>query len=246
MFPVADTAPATSKAVVTRLLIAANAFVFLLELALPPEGRDELFYLFGIVPARFTHPWWARWMGFPVDNYWPFFTYMFLHGGWIHIFGNMWTLWIFGDNVEDRLGGLRFLLFYLFCGICAALVHMWTNPDSTLPTVGASGAIAGIMGAYFVWFPRSRIILMVPIFFFPFFFDVPAFFYLGFWALSQWFSGSLALASPNEVGGIAWWAHVGGFVVGAASCWLFQIGRPRRRALQPDEVAHLWAWHDRP
>ncbi|CAF0697343.1 rhomboid family intramembrane serine protease [Candidatus Methylacidithermus pantelleriae] len=245
MFPVADTAPAPTGALATRLLILANALVFLLELALPEEVREEFFYLFGIVPARFTHPRWAEWVGFPVDTYWPFLTYMFLHGGWIHILGNMWTLWIFGDNVEARLGSLRFVFFYLFCGLCAALVHMETNPDSTLPTVGASGAIAGVMGAYFVWFPRARIILLVPIFFFPFFFEVPAFFYLGFWALSQWFSGSLALASPTEVGGIAWWAHVGGFIAGATACWVFRIGKPKTRPLQPDEMAHLWAWHSR-
>ena len=111
--------------------------------------------MFGIVPARFTHPEWALSGGFPLHGYWPFLTSMFLHGGWLHIIGNMWTLWIFGDNVEDRMGPVRFVIFYLVCGLAAGIVHCFTNPDSTIPTVGASGAIAGVMGVYFFLFPNA-------------------------------------------------------------------------------------------
>ncbi len=131
--------------------------MFLLEISLPEQGLERLFYLFGIVPARYTHPEWAAYVGFPVDDYWPFLTSMFLHGGWLHILANMWTLWIFGNNVEDRMGPGRFLLFYLTCGIAAGVVHLMTNPTSTVPTVGASGAIAGVMGAYFVLFPHAQV-----------------------------------------------------------------------------------------
>ena len=221
MFPVSDTIPHRNPPIMTWLLIIANVLVFLLEITMSPPAVERFFYLFGIVPARFTHPDWAQWVGFPIDSYWPFLTSMFLHGGWLHIIGNMWTLWIFGDNVEDRMGPMRFLFFYLLCGFAAGLVHCLTNPDSTLPTVGASGAIAGVMGAYFFLFPRSRIIVLVPILFFPFFFEVPAVVYLGFWALAQLFSGTLSLASAEYVGGVAWWAHVGGFLTGVVLQFFF-------------------------
>src|SRR3989440_10379724 len=140
---------------------------------LPRQGVEQLFYIFGLVPARFTHPDWAAYVGFHVDSYWPILTHQFLHGGWLHIIANMWTLWIFGDNVEDRMGPLRFVIFYLICGTIAGLTHLLTNPDSTLPSVGASGAIAGVLGAYILLFPTARLIVMIPILFFPFFFEVP-------------------------------------------------------------------------
>src|SRR5262245_55846834 len=221
MIPIQDTVPSRNPPLAVYVLIALNVLLFSLELTLPPGDREGLFYLFGIVPARYSHPEWAERVGFPVDNYWPLLTSMFLHGGWLHIIGNMWTLWIFGDNVEDRMGPVRFVIFYLLCGLAAGLVHWFTNPDSTMPTVGASGAIAGVMGAYFFLFPYARIIVMVPILFFPFFFEVPAVIYLGFWALSQVFSGALSLASTREVGGIAWWAHVGGFTAGIVLHFFF-------------------------
>src|SRR5260370_1471642 len=158
--------------------------------------------------APYTRPPWAQWVGFPVDNCWPFLTCMFLHGGWAHIIANMWALWMFGENVEERMGSLRFVAFYLICGIVSGITHSFLNPDSTIPTVGASGAIAGIMGAYFALFPYARLVVMVPILFYPFFFELPAVTYLLFWALSQVFIGTLALAGPSNVGGVAWWGHV--------------------------------------
>jgi membrane associated rhomboid family serine protease len=209
---------------------------------LPPHGIDQIFYLFGIVPARFAHPDWAAYVGFPVDNYWPILTSQFLHGGWLHIVANMWTLWIFGGKVEDRMGPVRFAIFYLLCGAIAGFTHLLANPDSTVPSVGASGAIAGVLGAYLLFFPTARLIVMFPILFFPFFFEVPAIFYLGLWFFSQLFSGTLALAGPQQVGGIAFWAHVGGFVSGMLLCGLFVR---RRRQSQPDEYGLEWAWEPR-
>jgi len=242
MFPIQDSVPSRSVPVMTRALILIIAIVFFFELSLPQASVEQLFYLFGIVPARFTHPDWAAYVGFPVDSYWPFLTHQFLHGGWLHIIFNMWTLWIFGDNVEDRMGPLRFGIFYLTCGILAGVTQLLTNSDSTVPSVGASGAIAGVLGAYLLFFPTARLVVMFPIFFFPFFFEVPAVLYLGIWFFSQLFSGTLALAGPQNVGGIAWWAHVGGFVGGMLLCGLFVR---RRRPGQPDEYGLEWGWEPR-
>jgi len=220
MFPIRDTIPRRHFPYAVWTLIAINLFVFLRELSLPSDRAEEFLYLFGLVPARFTNLHWAASIGFP-HTYLPFFSTMFLHGGWLHIIGNMWVLWIFGDNVEDRMGPFRFLVFYLLCGLSAGIVHVVTNRNSTVPAVGASGAIAGVMAAYFVLFPRARIIAMFPIVFYPVFFQVPAWIYLGFWFLMQFFSGTLAIATHKEVGGIAWWEHVGGFGAGLLTYWIF-------------------------
>jgi membrane associated rhomboid family serine protease len=171
-------------------------------------------------------------------------THQFLHAGWLHIFANMWALWIFGDNVEDRMGPVRFTIFYLTCGAIAGLTQLLINPDSTLPSVGASGAIAGIFGAYVLFFPTARLVVMFPILFFPFFFEVPAVFYMAIWFSTQLFGGTLAVIGPGQVGGIAWWAHIGGFIGGMLLCWLF-VGRDRRK-MQPDEDSLEWAWEQRP
>jgi membrane associated rhomboid family serine protease len=243
MFPIRDNVPRRTTPFVTWAIIAVNAAVFLFELTLPPAALEQLFYLFGIVPARFTHPEWAAWIGFPIDNYWPFLTSMFLHGGWLHVIGNMWALWIFGDNVEDRMGHGRFLVFYVLTGLIAGATHWLTNPNSTLPTVGASGAVAGILGAYFFLFPRAQIVAMFPLFFWPLFFELPAVTYLMVWFFSQVFAGTLSGLSPDDVGGVAVWAHVGGFVAGAVLHRLFVL--PRRlagRIFQPDEYGIERAW----
>ncbi len=231
MFPIRDNIPSRHLPVMTWLLIAVNIFVFFRELTLPPHALEQTMYLFGIVPARYSHPVWAAEVGFPPFDFRPFLTSMFLHGGWLHIIGNMWMLWIVGDNVEDRMGPLRFLGFYLLSGVASGVVHLATNLDSTMPALGASGAIAGVMGAYFLLFPRARIVAMFPIIFWPVFFEVPAFIYLGFWFLTQFFSGTAALARPGMGGGIAWWAHIGGFGTGVLTFWWFL--RPRRRPAAP-------------
>jgi membrane associated rhomboid family serine protease len=243
VFPILDSVPTRSVPVVTRTLILINVIVFFFELTLPKGAVEQVFYLFGIVPARFTHPDWAAAVGFPVDNYWPLLTHQFLHGGWLHIIGNMWALWIFGDNVEDRMGPVRFAIFYLTCGVVAAVTHMLTQPQSTVPTVGASGAIAGVLGAYLLLFPTARLIVMFPVFFLPFFFELPAVLYLGLWFFIQLFSGTFALAGPSQVGGIAWWAHVGGFITGLVLCPLF--ARRPSRSIQPDEHGTEWVWEPR-
>ncbi len=243
MIPLRDTIPHRHAPVMTWALIAINVVVFLYELSLPPEDLERFIYLFGIVPARYSHPEWAHWVGLRVDYYWPFLTCMFLHGGWAHIIGNMWSLWIFGDNVEDVMGPWRFLIFYLLTGIAAGLTHYFLNIDSVVPTVGASGAIAGVLGAYFVLFPRSQIVVLIPIFFFPFFFQLPAVTYLLFWFLSQILGGALAGLSSSQVSGVAVWAHVGGFVAGIAFHRLFILPRRERpRRFGRDEVGIEGAW----
>jgi membrane associated rhomboid family serine protease len=242
VFPIRDTIPTRHPPIAVWLLLLLNGVAFTVEVALPADRLEQVFYLFGLVPKRFTHPAWARYVGFPIHTYWPFLTHMFLHGGWLHIIGNMWVLWIFGDNVEDRMGPVRFLAFYVLCGLAAGITQMYVTPDATVPSVGASGAIAGVMGAYLLLFPTARVIVLFPVFFYPLFFEVPAILYLAFWFFLQLFSGAMALATPEKVGGIAFWAHVGGFVAGLALHRLFVMRRPRRRRFQPDERVVEDSW----
>jgi membrane associated rhomboid family serine protease len=248
MFPIRDSIPSRTVPVVTRAIILVNVLVFFFELRLPQDSLEQLFYLFGLVPARFTHPGWAAEAGFPMGTYWPILTHQFLHGGWLHIILNMWTLWIFGDNVEDRMGHGRFAVFYLACGSLGGVAQLVANSDSTVPSVGASGAIAGVLGAYLLFFPTARLVVMFPILFFPFFFEVPAVLYLLIWFFSQLFSGTAALAGPAQVGGIAWWGHIGGFLGGVLLCRFFRrrttpavngveyAPMPYHRMIDPDEL----------
>ncbi len=244
MFPIADSIPSRYPPIGVWLLIICNALVFMFELSLPEWAQERFIYYFGLVPMRHTHPEWARWVGYS-DSFWPFLTSMFLHGGWAHIIGNMWALWLFGDNVEDRMGPVRFILFYLCCGLAAAFMHAWFNPDSTLPTVGASGAIAGVMGAYFVMFPYAQVIVMFPIFFYPLFFTMPAIFYLGVWYLMQLFGGASVVSASHLAGGVAWWAHVGGFVAGIALYRFFLRPRSSRGPGHPDQFSMEAVWSGR-
>ena len=161
---------------------------------------------------------------------------MFWHGGWLHLIGNMLYLWIFGDNVEDRLGHLRFLFFYVAAGAAAGLTHVALSPGSVLPTVGASGAIAGVLGAYLVTYPRSRVLTFVPVFFLPWFVEIPAVVYLVFWFLMQLLEGFGSLGTPMETGGVAVWAHVGGFVAGVI---LIKLLQPIRRPPAPARTRTL-------
>ncbi len=246
MFPIQDSVPRRCPPLMMWSIMAVNIFFFLLETRLDPHQLQKLFYIYGMVPARYTHPEWAAWAGLAPGAILPLFTSMFLHGGWLHIIGNMWTLWIFGDNVEDELGHFRFLIFYLLCGLAASMVQIYTNTGSTIPTVGASGAIAGVMGAYFLLFPHARIIIMIPILFFPFFFDVPAVFFLGFWFMQQIFGGTLMLAGPREVGGIAFWAHAGGFIFGMAAIRIFRAGAKTCTRRYRDEATPWGMWQNGP
>ncbi|MGA4644378.1 rhomboid family intramembrane serine protease [Limisphaera sp. 4302-co] len=228
MFPLRDDIPSRRYPIVTRLLIALNAVAFLWELSLGHHLGDFLL-LYGVVPVRYTIPEIARLFDWQ-EQLLPFLTSMFLHGGWTHLIGNMWTLWVFGDNVEDRLGHLRFLWFYLAGGVAAALLHVYTNATSPVPTIGASGAIAAVMGAYFRLFPRARVEMMIPPFFLGPYFVVPAVIFLGWWFILQFFNGTLSLLSnPEAAGGIAWWAHIGGFVFGALLCSIVKVKHFYRR-----------------
>ena len=169
--------------------------------------------VWGIMPARYTTA--ADYFSLG-EKLFPLFSSMFLHGGWLHLIGNMWVLWIFGDNVEDRLGHLKYLGFYLLSGLAAALLHIFTNLHSTVPTIGASGAIAGVMGAYFRFFPFARVETLIPPFILGPFFELPAILFLGFWFILQFYNGALSLGMRGEgFAGVAWWAHVGGFAFGA-------------------------------
>ncbi len=205
MIPFKDNIPSRTIPFITVLIIILNVLVFVFEISLGPRTLQAFIYAFGVVPAQFlAEPYIV-----------PFFTSMFLHGGWMHLIGNMWYLWIFGDNVEDKLGHFRFLLFYLLCGLGAGIVHMALNVNSVIPSVGASGAIAGVLGAYMLSYPGARVLTLVPIFIFIQVIEIPALVVLFFWFVMQLFSGmaSLAVATTSS-GGVAWWAHIGGFVIG--------------------------------
>ena len=230
MIPLKDDVQARDVPVITWTIIFLNTLVFFFEVTSPPEFVERLAYEFGMVPAR---------IGADPSSYWTLVTCMFLHGGWLHFIGNMWTLYIFGDNVEDRMGPARFLVFYLLCGIGASLVHYWADPTSQLPTIGASGAIAGLLGAYFVMFPAAQVITLVPVLFLPLFFKLPAYVFLGVWFLSQVVSGTLSIAGGQQLGGVAWWAHVGGFVAGIFLRPLFAKPQKEIRRVYPDEY---WPW----
>lgn len=215
MIPLQDLNPRRNPPIVTWSIILINIFVFLFQLTLSKEELQIFFQTWGFTPNLFFDPYLTALIGSPpFMSYLTLVTHIFLHGGWLHLIGNMWTLWIFGDNVEDRLGPIPFLLFYLASGILASLLHAFIFPDSVIPLVGASGAISGVMGAYFRMYPLARILVLVPIFFFPLFIEIPAFLYLGLWFLLQFYSGLFSLALPGSVGGIAWFAHLGGFVAG--------------------------------
>jgi hypothetical protein len=188
--------------------MGVNLLVFLLQIRIG-FGNEGFFYSFGLVPAKYTVHEVSR--HFTLGNQViSIVSYMFLHGGFVHFIGNMWTLYIFGDNVEDHFGSLKFLGFYLGCGIVSGMAHFLINPVSMVPTIGASGAIAGVMGAYFLLFPKSRILTLIPIIIIPWFVEIPAFIFLGFWFLIQF----LNAAGSGAGSGIAWWAHIGGFVAG--------------------------------
>lgn len=228
MIPIRDTVPRMRAPVVTVSIIALNIIAFLYEVGLGPR-IEPFIELFGVVPVQFTH--WTELGGNPL-NLWrfvPLVSSMFLHGGWAHIAGNMLFLWIFGDNVEDVLGRFRFILFYLLCGIAAALAQIAVSPDSAIPTIGASGAIAGVLGAYFITFPRARVVTLIPIFIIPYFVELPAVIFLGLWFVMQLFGGLADFGAVTPHGGIAFWAHTAGFIAGIALMLLMRPAQPSWR-----------------
>jgi membrane associated rhomboid family serine protease len=216
MIPLRDVIPSRTVPFLTVTIIILNLLAWFYELGLPREDLPLFLQQFGVVPAYFTLP--------------TLISSMFLHGGWSHVLGNMWYLWIFGDNVEDRMGHGRFLVFYLLCGIVAAFGQILMDPTSTLPTIGASGAIAGVMGAYFVLYPQSRVLTLIPLIIFWEIVELPAIFLLGFWFLMQLFSaGAIAATSNSQGGGVAFMAHVAGFVTGLLGVFVFRKREPDAR-----------------
>jgi membrane associated rhomboid family serine protease len=219
MIPLRDVIPSRTTPYITVTIIVLNALAWFLELSLPRDVLPLFLQVYGVVPAQL--------------HALTLLTSMFLHGSWMHVIGNMWYLWIFGDNVEDRVGHGRFIVFYLLCGIAAALGQVVIDPGSTLPTIGASGAIAGVMGAYFVLYPRSRVLTLIPLVIFWEVIEVPAPLLLGFWFLMQLFSaGAIAVTSTTGGGGVAFMAHVAGFLCGAGAIFVFR---------QPERPEQYWA-----
>jgi len=216
MIPLRDVIPSRTTPYITVTIIVLNAAAWFFELSVPDEVLPVFLQVYGVVPAHF--------------HALTLVTSMFLHGSWMHVIGNMWYLWIFGDNVEDEVGHGRFIVFYLLCGIAAALGQVLIDPGSTLPTIGASGAIAGVMGAYFVLYPRSRVLTLIPLVIFWEVIEVPAILLLGFWFLMQLFSaGAIAVTASTGGGGVAFMAHVAGFLCGVGGIFLFrQRERPEQ------------------
>jgi membrane associated rhomboid family serine protease len=225
MIPLKDDNPRFTVPFVTVLLILANVAVFFYQVSLPQRAGQHLVMMYGMVPARVE----AAFSGGSVPlglALEPLITSMFLHSGWLHLIGNMWFLWIFSDNVEDELGHAGFLLFYMFCGVAAGVTHTIANWGSSLPAIGASGAIAGVMGAYLIFFPRAKVLTLVPLLVFFFTVRLPAIFLIGIWFLMQFFSGVGSLGTDSG-GGVAWWAHIGGFTVGALIALVIRERRPK-------------------
>ena len=224
MIPLKDMTPRRSVPVVTLLLIAANVIVFAHQMLLPPAAGDLLIRTYGLVPAKIALALAGRHYTL-AQALLPFFTCMFLHGGFLHIIGNMLFLWVFGGNVEDSLGHVPYLVFYIVCGIASGISEVAFSWGSHIPSIGASGAISGVLGAYIVFFPRSRILTLIPLFIIWFTARIPAVIFIGLWFLAQFLSGIGSLGAVNS-GGIAWWAHVGGFLVGLL--WALAMGRGSR------------------
>jgi len=224
VIPLRDTTRSRRPPLVVLLLIALNVLAFVHEFRLDEAGLEALFARFALVPDQVPLSGPAL-LAEPA-RYATYLSSMFLHGGILHLAGNLWSLWIFGDNVEDRLGHARFLAFYLLCGVLAGAAHVGFHPDSEVPTIGASGAISGVMGAYLFLFPRAKVLTVVPILFYPLFLELSAFVFLGLWFAAQLASGLLALRETEAATGIAFLAHVGGFAAGALLHVFFRRREP--------------------
>ncbi len=223
MIPLRDNIPSYRTPIVTVGLIAANILVYVNQLMLPPQAAVQFVYLYGLIPLEISGG--DLLVPHPVPLYATVFTSMFVHGGLFHLGGNMLYLWIFGDNVEDRIGRLKFLVFYLLSGLAAAATQIWTDPASKIPMVGASGAISGVLGAYLFLFPHARVLTLIPLGFFYRIVEIPALIVLGLWIVVQVLNGVGTLGV--QVGGVAWFAHIGGFVAGLGMVVLLSGGRKR-------------------
>lgn len=223
MIPLRDNIRSDHFPIVTVIIIAINTLIFYYEASLGEAGMNELVYIFGLVPVYY-HVYQVSLL-----DYLPFITSTFLHGSWMHLIGNMWILWLFGDNVEDKMGKARFIMFYLLCGLMASITHYLLNMNSEIPVVGASGAVAGIMGAYFLMFKKSSVFTYIPPIFLV---SIPAWVFLGFWALTQLYGGATGFLSTGAEQSIAFWAHVGGF---GAGMFLYRFFLGSGQPTKPDE-----------
>ncbi len=230
MIPIRDRNPSGTFPYVTIGIIIVNILIFLYELSLG-SGLGEFIMKFGVVPLKVSYYSQVPDLTF-INTFFPFISSMFLHGGFVHLIGNMWFLWIFGDNIEDKLGHFKFIAFYFLCGIIASSVHVFFNSQSNVPCVGASGAIAGVLGAYMVTFPRARVVTIVPLFVFIQVMELPAIVVLGFWFVIQFFNGAASITASTSGAGVAWWAHIGGFAAGVIILYIiriFSVRKPGRR-----------------
>jgi membrane associated rhomboid family serine protease len=230
MIPIRNAVPSRYPAVITWILIAINCVVFLYQDSLSAEELDLFLRDFALIPASYAEAESNLGSG----GILPFISMMFLHGGWLHLILNMWMLWLFGPTIEDRLGPARYLAFYLACGLVASIAHVVFNPTSTIPALGASGAIAGILGCYMRLFPLARLVVIVPILIIPLFVEMHAFIFIGVWFLLQVVQSALELFVPSTED-VAWWAHIGGFIAGFILGPIMVRSELRHRAYYPDE-----------
>ena len=234
MFPLKDNVPSIKKPFVTVMLIAINILVYIFQFLLPEKLNAGLIYNFGFLPTRLS----GEIMRWSISGYdlIPLISGMFLHSSWLHLLGNMWFMWLFADNVEDRMGHFKFFIFYILSGIAAMLCHYIFNLGSTSPVIGASGAIAGVMGAYFIMFPRAKITTLFLIVVIPIFINIPAVIFLMLWFIMQIYSGAINTLAGGIGGGVAWWAHIGGFICGILLLKLMHTRKDRR----PTEYNSNW------
>ncbi len=240
MFPLKDSIRIPSAPLAIYLIILINAIVFLYQESLSNAAARAFLLEYALVPRRYFDPAWAQLQGLNPHGYLPFISGTFIHGSWWHIVLNMWMLFIFGASLEGRIGRLGFLSFYLVCGFIASFAHAYFNMDSTIPALGASGAIAGVLGAYATTFPRAKILILILIVIIPFFFKIPALGFALIWFGFQFLEGFVHLASPSTGGGIAWWAHIGGFVAGLVLIPLWRFGPDRTH--DEEEMRYAGGW----
>ena len=235
MFPLKDNIQARNFPIVNIGLIVINVAFFIYQMSYGPQV-EQLIFTFGFIPARFFTQQAEGWLN--PSGFLPVFSSMFLHANLLHLISNMWMLWIFGDNVEDCMGHGRYLLFFLLCGVASVAAQAIANPQSAIPMVGASGAISGVLGAYFLTYPQARILTLLPIFILIYIVELPAYFFLGFWFVMQFMQGSLYSLNAERLagGGVAWWAHVGGFVAGVALLQVFRCKDWQRPVIQSPKM----------
>ena len=219
MIPIRDTAPGFSRPIMTWAIMVVCSVIFVSMQFLPDALGYKLVNLYGMVPVRYSNPAWAKDFGLPPDYGFSFISNLFLHNDWLHLIFNMWFLWIFGDNIEDRMGRWRFLAFYLICGALATLLQWYFDPTLAIPVIGASGAIAGVLAAYFCLYPLERVIVWIP-FIYPILLPIPAIAFLGLWVILQLHNATEAVLFTGVGASVAWWAHLGGFISG---CLLYRV-----------------------